>query len=1184
MRKIRQFLCVLLAVALVVGNANYAFADNSDGTSVVTDTCSSLDYVYNYSDVTMIDIQSSNANYIGDDWRIRRLSTMDEYFDYRTSASISQVEIISYYHPSHTAISFNPFTFYTSSDGETWNVISATHSQEANSAGTDWLKYRFSITDLPANVSYLRIQFPTGYPDSWAPQIGNVAITVNSSNGTFIAAAAASLDALDEAIQEYTEAIQQVATGSNVGDVIPEAKEEFLKYIAAAQASLESFNQETKARDVLLVQAELEAAYDHFLTQIHVTGDSLELQSAIAQAKGLLSNATEGSSVGAYAVGAKSDLSNAIATAEGVLLQENSLTQSAVCDAVNELRTAMSVFGAKKNTPSSYESVFTNYIVRDGDTLKNGNSDFKFISANIASTYGLQYPSWNNSVVMRPVTEYEQEDLIKTIKELGGQVARTYVFPIQGGSCTDEEGSVYLLSSTGEYSEEEFLVIDRLLALANEHGVRLIIPFIDTWEHHGGIPQFAAIYGKTAEEFYTDREVIEGFKSYIRTILTRVNSITGVPYYEDKAILAWETGNELSAPEAWTDEIAAFIKSIDPNHLVMDGYYGVADSSLINPNVDIVSNHYYNATSTSDFANRFLRNAWRANGRKAFIVGEYGLSNNATEMALMDAVVSEGTAGCLIWCLYGHSEDGGFYNSGDLHWPGKNSDDVALMSYLREKAYAVQGSAAPAISVPEAPVLKPIETQLEIAWQGSVGAASYKLERSTAENGTYEVIATNLTEGIGAAYAPAEDTSAVVGTTYYYRMIACNSAGDSVPSNVVSFTVTHTVDVRNLLRLIDSAEQLLDVSNEADYDSGAFVFLQRAITTARNEINARGAAPTESSVKKAEIALTRAIDEFNESKLTANKTILFDDFNDLSKVHSQSNIVVETGDGNGVFLSDNPRVKRETTEDGVLVYYTESSMVELCVEGYLWPNRAYTSFVSFYTSSDGSTYTELDNVEYVVKDNLSGQWKSVTYSSSNLPDNTHYLKIVLSNSNERYNPELDFVRIYGSHYPTAGTLYTDDFANDLSNTTDSNNVVVHAANNVHPNFGKYLQFASNNSGDTGIATGYVVYDVYDFVQNGTLEELTVWYSPDNNNSYKTLEVSFSADGVNYTTVSTVNTQVQTRNWVGGNASRWQVVEQAVSEIPENTRYVKLSISTSKPTALYSAHILLVDFWISASAE
>jgi hypothetical protein len=34
-------------------------------------------------------------------------------------------------------------------------------------------------------------------------------------------------------------------------------------------------------------------------------------------------------------------------------------------------------------------------------------------------------------------------------------------------------------------------------------------------------------------------------QAYITTIITRVNSYTGVPYYADPTILAWETGNEL---------------------------------------------------------------------------------------------------------------------------------------------------------------------------------------------------------------------------------------------------------------------------------------------------------------------------------------------------------------------------------------------------------------------------------------------------------------------------------------------------------------------------------------------------------------------------------------------------------------------------------------------------------------
>jgi endo-1,4-beta-mannosidase len=56
-------------------------------------------------------------------------------------------------------------------------------------------------------------------------------------------------------------------------------------------------------------------------------------------------------------------------------------------------------------------------------------------------------------------------------------------------------------------------------------------------------------------------------------VLNRRNTYTGTLYKDDKAILAWETGNELYCPYSWTKQIAAHIKSLDSNHLVWDGFY-----------------------------------------------------------------------------------------------------------------------------------------------------------------------------------------------------------------------------------------------------------------------------------------------------------------------------------------------------------------------------------------------------------------------------------------------------------------------------------------------------------------------------------------------------------------------------------------------------------------------------------
>ncbi|KAL8550169.1 hypothetical protein ACS0TY_008844 [Phlomoides rotata] len=69
------------------------------------------------------------------------------------------------------------------------------------------------------------------------------------------------------------------------------------------------------------------------------------------------------------------------------------------------------------------------------------------------------------------------------------------------------------------------------------------------------------------------------------TVLTRINSISGVAYKDDSTILAWELMNEprcqsdLSgkAIQDWVAEMAGYVKSIDINHLLdigLEGFYG----------------------------------------------------------------------------------------------------------------------------------------------------------------------------------------------------------------------------------------------------------------------------------------------------------------------------------------------------------------------------------------------------------------------------------------------------------------------------------------------------------------------------------------------------------------------------------------------------------------------------------
>ena len=60
----------------------------------------------------------------------------------------------------------------------------------------------------------------------------------------------------------------------------------------------------------------------------------------------------------------------------------------------------------------------------------------------------------------------------------------------------------------------------------------------------------------------------------IRQVITRTNSVTGRPTMTKKAIMAWETGNELEDTNAaFLQQTAAWIKRWAPHQLVVDGTY-----------------------------------------------------------------------------------------------------------------------------------------------------------------------------------------------------------------------------------------------------------------------------------------------------------------------------------------------------------------------------------------------------------------------------------------------------------------------------------------------------------------------------------------------------------------------------------------------------------------------------------
>jgi hypothetical protein len=469
---------------------------------------------------------------------------------------------------------------------------------------------------------------------------------------------------------------------------------------------------------------------------------------------------------------------------------------------------------AQDNAVRAAKVPLVNFITRQGDKLMDGDREFRFIGANMP---GLILPyDWTLYLPERLhlPTPWEQEDGFKTLDQMNLRVVRLWNLPIREPNLKPTEGRMtwHYVQGPGRFNEESFRVVDSLLALANKYGVRVIFDFTaEAGDYLGGIGTYAAHRGKQRAEFYTDPQIKEDYKATIRYVLTRTNTLTGVPYRDDKAILAWQFGNEMhGAPTPWLAEMAAYIKGLDANHLVSETRHVPGQPMVVDPNIDLYTRHLY-----SNY--RGVGGGWPetcrkerkpVQGQRPFFVGEFGPyidgqafthENVVTRLReFLDFVVAEeGMSGALIWSMYFHHGDGGFYwhqimtypAVWSYHWPGFPSAEaqreIGIMQAMREAAFKIQGLPVPPVPVPDAPELLPIDDAPLLTWRGSAGATGYDVERAAQADGPWTAVAVNVCDA-DIAYRPLfSDTTARTGQTWFYRVKARNASGTSQPSNVV---------------------------------------------------------------------------------------------------------------------------------------------------------------------------------------------------------------------------------------------------------------------------------------------------------------------------------------------------------------------------------------------------------------
>ncbi|KAJ8898891.1 hypothetical protein K2173_008200 [Erythroxylum novogranatense] len=200
-------------------------------------------------------------------------------------------------------------------------------------------------------------------------------------------------------------------------------------------------------------------------------------------------------------------------------------------------------------------------------------------------------------------------DLFQQASSVGLTVCRTWAF-------NDGQWRA-LQKSPGIYDEEVFKGLDFVVSEARKYKIRLILSLTNNWDAYGGKAQYVK-WGKEAglnltsdDDFFSHPTLRSYYKAHVKMVLNRVNSLTNITYKEDPTIFSWELMNEprcSSDPsgdnlQSWIQEMAVYIKGMDPKHLLeigLEGFYGTSapERAQFNPNsyatqvgTDFIRNH-----------------------------------------------------------------------------------------------------------------------------------------------------------------------------------------------------------------------------------------------------------------------------------------------------------------------------------------------------------------------------------------------------------------------------------------------------------------------------------------------------------------------------------------------------------------------------------------------------------------
>jgi mannan endo-1,4-beta-mannosidase len=336
-------------------------------------------------------------------------------------------------------------------------------------------------------------------------------------------------------------------------------------------------------------------------------------------------------------------------------------------------------------------STSSQFVRQRGGRFFVGNRPFRFVGANVAVMY-------------RDDDRARMPETMRQAAQSGIKVVRVWAFG-EGGpndvkpmaDFADWPRNHSFRLAPGQWNEDAFVHLDKVIAEAAKNKIYVQLCLTNWWRDTGGVTQYLrwagindaaddsykfGINNEKAILFYSNPETRRLYREHIEKLATRRNTITGVLYRDDPAIFGWELMNEAQVitgrwaeRRAWFAEMSAYLKSLDPNHLVAPGAWGYRSSSERRewladhaiPTIDYCDVHNYPRDDHDSFVDspaalkEFIENRAAAafSLGKPIVFGEFGMGvdghNGASEVewyrAFFEGNARAGVGGAMFWIL-----------------------------------------------------------------------------------------------------------------------------------------------------------------------------------------------------------------------------------------------------------------------------------------------------------------------------------------------------------------------------------------------------------------------------------------------------------------------------------------------------------------------------------------------------